>query len=550
MPLSPWVDSVHTMTVSITTAALEEWSRACVQALGVARAEIDALNVFPVADNDTGTNVYLTFEAAAAALAEPMRDEASLPQCAKTYVDASLLGARGNSGVIMSQLLRAMFRALVRARGELRPEHVADALTQASRAAYAAVGEPVEGTILTVSASAAEAAVRAAEEGLGVEEVLSAAAREARAALARTPDQLDRLCKSGVVDAGGRALVVVLDTTERVLTGRWNPEEATPGTSTIPVPIETGDLDADGPAYEVMYLLDAEDDSIPPLREALGGLGDSLVVVGGERLWNVHVHVDDVGAAIEAGIAAGRPYRIAVTHFVDQQRATRERHAGDRERRAVVATAAGPGLAALFENAGADVLEFRLGDDLTVARILDVIERTGAHDVIVLPNSSDYVAVCEAAAARAREGGMRVSVVPTNTQVQGLSALAVHQPGLGFDEDVIAMTSAAGHTHHGAVTIAEEAGITMAGPCRPGDVLGVVEGEFAVIGNDQTQVALEVLSRLLSGSAELVTIVSGADVDEAAVRALEQTVRTSRPDVDSVVYDGGQQRYRLLLAVE
>ncbi|MGH3423242.1 MAG: DAK2 domain-containing protein, partial [Nocardioidaceae bacterium] len=294
----------------------------------------------------------------------------------------------------------------------------------------------------------------------------------------------------------------------------------------------------------------------------LRDLGDSLVVVGGERLWNVHVHVDDVGAAIEAGITAGRPYRIAVTHFADERRGTVRAGAEDGiadgsedgadrpATRAVVATAAGPGLAALYREAGADVLEFRVGDDLSVSRMLDTIAATSAREVIVLPNSTDYVAVCEAAASRAREDDVRVSVVPTHTQVQGLSALAVHQPGRAFDDDVIAMTSAAGHTHHGAVTVAEEAGITMAGPCRPGDVLGVVEGEFAVVGHDQTEVALEVLSRLMSGSAELVTIVAGEGVDPGTVGRLEESVRASRPDVDSVVYDGGQQRYRLLLAAE
>src|SRR5699024_8622696 len=165
---------------------------------------------------------------------------------------------------------------------------------------------------------AADSAGRAAEEGLDVEEVLSVAAREARGALSRTPEQLDVLRRSGVVDAGGRALVVVLDATERVLTGRWDPSDAPGSHAVIPVPTPTEDPHGGGPAYEVMYLLDADDENIPGLRGTLGRLGDSLVVVGGDRLWNVHVHTDDVGAAVEAGIAAGRPYRIAVTHFSGQ----------------------------------------------------------------------------------------------------------------------------------------------------------------------------------------------------------------------------------------
>lgn len=540
------------MTVAISIPALDQWSHACVQAIGAARAEIDAINVFPVADSDTGTNVYLTMEAAHAALTEQISREVSLAQCAKAYVDASLQEARGNSGVILAQLLRAVFASLTRARDALGSADLAAALTEASRAAYAAVGEPVEGTILSVAAAAADGAARAAEEGRDVEDVLGAATRAAREALARTPEQLGRLSRSGVVDAGGRALVVVLDTTERVLTGRWDPAAAEPGTRPIPVPLQTDDLDADGPAYEVMYLLDADDDRISTLRETLRPLGDSLVVVGGEGLWNVHVHVDDVGAAMEAGIAAGRPHRISVTHFADERRGPTGGSDGT-GRRAVVAVAAGPGLAALFGDAGACVLELTVGEELTAARVLDAVRSPGgarAREVVVLPNGADFVAACEAAAARAREEGLHVSVVPSHTQVQGVAALAVHQPGRELEEDVIAMTSAAAHTHHGAVTIAEEEGITMAGPCRPGDVLGVVEGEFAVVGVDETDVALQVLDRLMSGSVELVTMVRGDGVDGEVLHRLERTIVESRPDVDTVVYDGGQQRYRLLLAAE
>lgn len=538
------------MAVPITTAALDAWARACVRSLGDARAEIDALNVFPVADNDTGTNVYLTFEAAAQALAEPVEAGAPLADCVTAYLDAALRGARGNSGVIMAQLLRAMFRSLARVRGELGPEDVATCLERASQAAYEAVGQPVEGTILSVASGAAVAARDAAGRGDTVEGVLTAAVEAAHESLARTPDQLERLARSGVVDAGGRALVVVLDTTEHVLTGRPGGVEATPARTPAPVPVPVGDLDADGPAYEVMYLLEADDERIEGLRSALASLGDSLVVVGGEGLWNVHVHVDDVGPAIEAGVATGRPYRISVTHFADQRRRRNAQREQQHSGRAVVAAAAGPGLSALFAEAGAEVCEFVVGEELAASRVLDVIHATNVQDVIVLPNSLDFVASCEAAAARAREEGLRVSVVPTGTQVQGLAALAVHEPGRGFDDDVISMSGAAGRTHHGAVTVAEETGITMAGPCQPGDVLGVVEGDFAVVGADETEVALEVLSRLMTGSAELVTIVCGDGVDEADARGIENAVRAGRPDVDTVLYDGGQRRYRYLLAAE
>ncbi|MGH1562520.1 DAK2 domain-containing protein [Mumia sp. DW29H23] len=537
------------MTTHVSSESFAAWARACTEALGAARAEIDALNVFPVPDGDTGTNVYVTFEAAEQALAASEGTDAPLPAVVRDYVDAALLGARGNSGVIMAQLLRASLPALAESEGtEAEAGHVADAMSKAAAAAYAAVGHPVEGTILTVACRAAEAAQDAAAAGAALPAMVTAAAAAAREALLRTPEQLDRLARAGVVDAGGRALVVVLDTTEHLLTGRFVPDPEPLSEMPRPLADDPGshELDPDGPSYEVMYLLDAADDAIPELRTRLDGLGDCLVVVGGDRLWNVHVHVDDVGAAIEAGIEAGRPYRIAVTHFAEQGRG-RTSSAGTR---AVVAVAAGPGLASLFSDAGAVVVQTTAGGPLAVSTVLDTILDCGADDVVVLPNSRDFRAVCDAAAAQAREAGVHATVIPSWTQVQGLAAVAVHEPGQPFDDDVVAMTSAARGTQHGAITVATESGMTMAGPCLVGDVLGVVDAEFSMIGDEQADVARQVLDRLMSGSAELVTLVTGEGLDADVVPRVERWLRARRPDVELVVYDGGQERYPLLVAVE
>jgi dihydroxyacetone kinase-like predicted kinase len=311
-----------------------------------------------------------------------------------------------------------------------------------------------------------------------------------------------------------------------------------------PIPLGGDDLSADGPSYEVMYLLEADDDRIPELREALMGLGDSLVVVGGERLWNVHVHVDDVGAAIEVGIAAGRPYRIAVTHFADQVAR------GPRLDRVVIAATTGAGLTELCREAGARTLEFTRERPLTVAEMGASLRDAGAGEVIVLPNNNRYIRQFEAAAQAARQDGIRVAVIPTHAQVQGLAALAVHDPGLGFDEVVVAMSSAAGHTQHGAVTFATEPGITMAGAVGPGDVLGVVSGDFAVIGDNVLDVAYGVLDRILSPAGEMVTVVLGEGADPLHADLLREYLRSSRPDVDLVVYEGGQENYPLFIAVE
>jgi dihydroxyacetone kinase-like predicted kinase len=351
---------------------------------------------------------------------------------------------------------------------------------------------------------------------------------------------------------------VVLDAAETALTGRRpTPVTAPMGHHTIPIPVArpsggelSGDLTEDGPAYEVMYLLDSVDERIPLLKKTLAGLGDSLVVVGREGLWNVHVHVDDVGAAIEAGIEAGRPHRVRVTHFAEQVAQAR----GERSERAgrrIVAVAAGPGLAALFAEAGAVVVQGGPGARPSTGQLLAAITSCGAAEVVVLPNDADSVRVAQIAARTAEEDErIRVAVVPTQAQVQGLAALAVHEPGRSFDQDVLEMTATARHARHGAVTIAARQAITMAGPCEPGDVLGVIAGDFAVVGDDLHAVATEVLDRLLGGGGELVTVVSGADdTDDLAARCAAW-VEQHHPAVDVVVYDGGQERYPLLMSVE
>lgn len=531
------------MALQIDAQRFRTWARLCADSLAVARDEIDALNVFPVPDSDTGTNAYFTFVAGCEAI-EDLPADVDPVQLMRCYAEGLLMGARGNSGTILAELVRGSLRVLRACHTNLSARDVADALVAASDAAYAAVGRPQEGTILTVAAAAAEAAREAAEHEDEPKRLFDIASGAAREALALTPTQFDLLARAGVVDAGGRALVVVLDSVAYALTGR----RPSPRPATVPVPVMTPgeDLDETGPAYEVMFLLRTEDDRIPGLREALDPLGDSLVVVGGEGLWNVHVHVDDVGAAIEAGIAAGSPFRISVTHFAEQL----ARPAPTLGGRAILSAVTGPGLAELTTKAGAIALPFGPDDELTVARVAEAIAATGADEVVCLPNRAGHIPMFEAAASSARDAGARVAVLPTTVQVQALTALAVHDPGRPFDVVVVAMSNAAGATRHGAITIAAEDGITMAGPCRAGDVLGVVNGDFAIVGASQSEVALEVLQRLDLATAELVTLVVGRGSEAGTSDAIAERLRHEAPHVDVEVLEGDQDTYPLFLAVE
>jgi DAK2 domain fusion protein YloV len=546
---------------TITLGVVLRFVDIATDALAEAREEIDALNVYPVPDGDTGTNMYLTVSAARDAVREATdggNPETDLRTALAAFSRGALLGARGNSGVILSEMLGAIARRISHSEpGERNALVMADALVQATDASYAAVGTPVEGTMLTVSRAASQAAAAAGKNsGSRARDVFTAAAAAAREALARTPEQLPALRDAGVVDAGGRGLSVILDAAETVLTGRRPIPVTSPiGSHHIPIPhaVPAGDLTPGGPSYEVMYLLDAEDAAIPILRAALGPLGDSLVVVGGEGLWNVHVHVDDVGSAIEAGIEAGRPYRVRVTHFAEQIAANRA-GATTRAGRRIVAVAAGPGLGNLFEEAGAVVVHGGPGRRPSTGQLLAAITDCGAAEVIVLPNDHDSVRVAQIAARTAEADlgdTVRVAVIPTQAQVTGLAAVAVHEPGRSFDQDVLEMTATARHARQGAVTIAARQAMTMAGPCEPGDVLGVVAGDFAVVGQDLYDVATDVLDRLLGGGGELVTIVAGdEDVEGSLATRCAGYMEQHHPTVDVVVYDGGQERYPLLMSVE
>ncbi|WP_406031617.1 DAK2 domain-containing protein [Nocardioides sp. NBC_00163] len=529
-------------------------------ALASHREEIDALNVFPVPDSDTGTNLYLTIAAARDRLREFTGHD--WREGLRAFSRGALLDARGNSGVILAEMIGALLRRLIQATEEERTATVfADALRSAGNAAYAAVGEPQEGTMLSVLRAAADAAEACVEidETARTRDVMSVAASAARAALARTPEQLPALAAAGVVDAGGRGICVLLDAFETALTGRRpSPQTPMPSTPHIPIPIQTGmgaadghALEPGGPAYEVMYLLDAEDAAIPVLRKRLQPLGDSLVVVGGEGIWNVHVHVDDVGAAIEAGINAGRPHRIHVTHFAEQIAGQAHRHA-TRAGRAVIAFAAGPGLAELFRGASAIVIEGGPHRRPTTSELLEAITASGATEVIVLPNDAPTRQSAEAAARTAEDDlDINVAVIPTRSQVQGLAAIAVHEPGRKFDKDVLEMTATARHARHGAVTISNTRAITMAGPCMPGDALGVLDGDFVKVGQELETCATYVLARLIGGGGELVTLVSGLEDPMGELAgAVAAWLAANHPAVDVMVYDGGQERYPLLMSVE
>ncbi|MFB6530336.1 MULTISPECIES: DAK2 domain-containing protein [unclassified Streptomyces] len=530
--------------VELDAEAVRSWCARSLDALGREREEIDAINVYPVADGDTGTNLYLTAEAAHQAVEAVFAASAPTPDTAETVramAHGALLGARGNSGTILSQLLRGMAGVLA---DGCDGDHLARALAEAASAARRAVAHPVEGTILTVASAAAGACAA----GGGLVDVARNAHDGARTALAATSGQLDVLERAGVVDAGGRGLVTVLGALLETVTGQAPPPAAGPVLPrSTPEPPEDCPAE-DGPAYEVIYLLEAGDEAVELLRSRLDALGESLVVVGGDGLWNVHVHVDDAGAAVEAGVEAGRPHRIRITHFAAASAAASAR--GERAQRAVVAVVPGEGLAGLCAEAGATTVRTLPGEQPAGDELLDAIRRAHAREVVLLPNDTDLRQTAAAAAERARAEGIRVALIPTRAAVQGIAALAVHEPDRRFDEDVVAMTAAAGATRYAELAVAERQSFTSAGVCQAGDILGLIEGDVAVIGTDLADTARTVLDRMLSAGGELVTLVVADDAPPGLAPDLEAHVRRGYLAVDTTTYHAGTGAPPLLIGVE
>ncbi|HEY7226126.1 MAG TPA: DAK2 domain-containing protein [Micromonosporaceae bacterium] len=557
------------MLDSLDAAAVRRWCAMGLRALRRHQAEIDELNVYPVPDGDTGTNLVLTLGSAWEALEEEPAARAGTPGEAAhgsgraslvlhRMARGALMGARGNSGVILAQLLRAAAEALD-AVAVTRGRALATALSAAAEGAYTAVAEPVEGTVLSVATGAALAAREADTDDLA--RVVIAAAEGATEALLRTPEQLPVLARAGVVDAGGRGLVVLLDALVEVVTGQA-PVSSPPsrvGRDRAPLTVtrETGSSEY---AYEVQYLLDAPAEAVTQLRAQLATLGDSLVIVGSGLpspagadnplpVWNIHVHVNDVGAALEAGIRSGRPHRVSVTRFGDESGAGTDR-AVDPGARGLVVVATGAGLAKIFAGEGAVVVSGEQGNNPSTRDVLAAVRATGAGRVVVLPNDPNVLAVAQAAAEQARTSGVRVGVVPTKSPVQAMAAIAVRDHDRHFHDDMIAMAEAAGACRFAEVTVATRRALTVAGQCEAGDILGLVEGEVNVIGQDLRQTCVALLDRMLGGGGELVTMVLGASAPAGLGDQLAAHLHHTWPFAEVRVYDGGQPHYPLLVGVE
>jgi uncharacterized protein len=526
---------------------------------------INKLNVYPVPDGDTGTNMARTLDAVVAEL-----DAA--PEGMDTTCDAishgSLMGARGNSGVILSQILRGLASTL-KGGAEATGAKVAEALKAASASAYQAVLKPIEGTILTVVREASEGAHEAAERGESLAGVLHAARASGKAALDRTPEMLPVLKDAGVVDAGGAGFLLLLDSALHVVDGVPLPEpEEFDGPSMEQLDAVShrhvdGEIDVSELRYEVMYFMDLPDQHIQAFKEGWGEIGGSIVVVGGDGIWNCHVHTNDIGAAVEVALdLGGRPKQIRVTDLFEEmaeEHAHREQQLGVHLPRAgaglppvtcaVVAVSSGDGLSELFGQLGVQgVVTGGQTLNPSTAELLSAVEAVNAQQVIVLPNNKNIIPVAEQLDALTSK---TVVVVPTRSMPEALAALVLYDPEADAAENGAEMAEAAESVVTGEVTQAVRATNSDAGPIDEGDWIGIVRGDgiVAVSGSlDGATVAL--LDHLVGPRAEIVTVVEGADATPGHTDVIHAWLDEHRPGVQVEVHRGAQPLYPYLFGVE
>ena len=523
---------------------------------------INRLNVYPVPDGDTGTNMALTLESVVAELegAGP-----AMADTCKAIGHGSLMGARGNSGVILCQVLRGLTTVLAEG-DEADGATWARALTEASTAAYGAVGTPVEGTILTVVREASEAGAEAAGGGASLVEVLDRSKARGADALARTPEMLPVLKEAGVVDAGGTGFLLLLDALLHVLDERPLPEP-----DLIEVPDEDlartmahaghgegGDGGIADLRYEVMYLLEAPDRTIPAFKDVWAGIGDSIVVVGGDGLWNCHIHTDDIGDAIEAALDCGRPRNIRVTDLLEQ--VEEERWVRDAAPEldgvigttpvptAVVAVCTGDGIRRIFHSLG--VQGVVLGGQTmnpSTAQLLEVVEAVPADEVVILPNNKNIIAVARQVDA---ENDKTVRVVPTRGAAEGFAALLAYDPQAPADDNAEAMGEAAASVVAGEITQAVRDSSTDVGPIKEGDYLGISNDGIKSVASSVAEVAVGLLDVLVGEEHEIVTIIEGEGATVGDTRHIRQWLEDNRPGVETEVHHGGQPLYPYYFGIE
>lgn len=523
--------------------------------------EVNRLNVFPVPDGDTGTNMLLTLQSAVEDVKESNAAEVS--KIAKLASHGSLMGARGNSGVILSQIFRGFARA-VEGKSSLTPAELAVAFEEAANAAYRAVNKPTEGTILTVAREAGRAAATAAgTPDTSIPRVIAAAAAGARAAVLKTPAQLQILREAGVVDAGGFGLQLILEGMLKTV------EETEPVLGAIAAASGPGSpasqvslaLPEGGWGYCTEFLIEGNNLDTDLIRDQIEALGNSVLVVGEPELVKVHVHTDDPTRVINLAIGYGKLLKLNVGDMSTQHRriiqsegAPESEGASPAERPprpngvGLVAVVAGRGLVEIFRGLGVDaIVEGGQTMNPSTQDMLTAVESVPYNDVILLPNNGNVIPAAKQVVGLTKKN---VHVVETHSVPQGVSAVVAFRPEQPGEANMRAMKAEAERVQTIEVTHAVRDTRSNGLRVKKGDVIGLINDKLEFAGDGYAEVVKKALGKLGPNEYELVTVYRGEQASDDELATLESEIRTNYPGLEVEVQQGGQQHYPFILSVE
>ena len=552
---------------NITTSLFQEMVQAASTRLGNQAEYVNSLNVFPVPDGDTGTNMGMTIENGAKEVAD--KPASTVGEVGQILSKGLLMGARGNSGVITSQLFRGFGQA-IKDKEELTGQDLAHAFQSGVEVAYKAVMKPVEGTILTVSRGAATAALKKAEETDDAVEVMRAALDGAKRALARTPEMLPVLKEVGVVDSGGQGLVFIYEGFLAALTGEYIASEdfkATPAVMTEMINAEhhksvaehvaTEDIKY-GYCTEIMVALKqgptyVKEFNYEEFQGYLSGLGDSLILVNDDEIAKVHVHTEDPGLVLQEGLKYGALKKVKVDNMRNQHDAVLEKDqavAISQEEKdfAIVAVCAGDGLADIFKSQGVDyVISGGQTMNPSTEDIVKAIDAVNAKNVIILPNNKN---IFMAAQSAAEVSEVPAAVVETRTVPQGFASLLAFNPAQSLEENVEAMTASLSDVVSGSVTLAVRDTSIDGLEIHKDDNLGMVDGKIVVSNPDMTTTLKEIFAKMIDEDSEIITIYVGEEGNKELAEEISEYLESTYEDVEVEIHDGKQPVYPYLMSVE
>jgi DAK2 domain fusion protein YloV len=549
---SPAADT--TVFQAFKASHLRETLHSYADALKARRKGIDRMNVYPVPDGDTGSNMSLTVQSVVKELKGAVADD--MKSVAAAISKGAVMGARGNSGAILAQALRGIAES-VKDKASIGPSDVADAFEKARVAAYQSVLKPVEGTMLTVLSAAADAARKSVDKGHDLKQQMDHVRQASAEALARTPDLLPVLKNAGVVDAGGSGFLLFIDAMRYVVTGEPIPGVIDDDADDLHPDIAATHTELSELRYEVMYLLDAEDSKMQSFREAWSAMGDSIVVVGGDGLWNCHIHTDDIGPTVEAGIAVGRPYEIRITDLQEQTSAEHgaawtepedSEAAGEPVTTAVVAVVNGNGLEAIYKSFGVSrIVSGGQSMNPSVADLLAAVESATSNDVVILPNNKNIRAAADQVNGLTEKN---IVVVPTTSVVAGMASLVSYDSSASLSANASAMSDANEGIVCGEVTQAVRDSKAATGDIKEGDWLGVTADGIGVVADSLADALVQLAETLVGDDHEILTVVEGDGATSEATDALKDWLSQARPNIELDLHQGGQPLYPYLLGVE